>query len=157
MSGRKNTDEDVRARLAAVEAVLMSGEYSRSAQSALASRFAVSVRQIQRDAAAIRGEWASEVVASDKATDKADWLARVRKAQSRSFKAGHSMAAARLLQLEGQALGVYEAEKVEVSHQVHTIEDAPRLAAELLKSLPAACNVLGVDVPQLPIIDVESE
>lgn len=157
MSGRKNTDEDVRARLAAVEAVLMSGEYSRSAQSALASRFAVSVRQIQRDAATIRTEWASEVAASDKVADKADWLNRVRQAQSRSFKAGHSMAAARLLQLEGQALGVYEAEKVEVTHQMHTIDDAPRLAAELISSLPAACTILGIEAPKLPIIDVESE
>ena len=67
------------------------------------------------------------------------------------------MAAARLLQLEGQALGVYEAEKVEVTHQMHTIDDAPRLAAELLNSLPAACTILGIDAPKLPIIDVESE
>jgi hypothetical protein len=67
------------------------------------------------------------------------------------------MAAARLLQLEGQALGVYEATQLEVNHNVHTIDDAPRLAAELLKAIPAACDVLGVPVPQLPVIDVDCE
>ncbi len=135
----------------------MSGEYNRSAQSALAKRFAVSVRQIQRDAATIRSEWAQDVSDTDRLTGKADWLQRVRKAQARSFKSGHSMAAARLLQLEGQALGVYEATQLEVNHNVHTIDDAPRLAAELLKAIPAACDVLGVPVPQLPVIDVDCE
>ncbi|QDP65746.1 MAG: hypothetical protein GOVbin1773_41 [Prokaryotic dsDNA virus sp.] len=157
MAGRKNTDDQVATRLAAVEAVLMSGEYNRSAQSALAKRFAVSVRQIQRDAATIRSEWAQDVSDTDRLTGKADWLQRVRKAQARSFKSGHSMAAARLLQLEGQALGVYEATQLEVNHNVHTIDDAPRLAAELLKAIPAACDVLGVPVPQLPVIDVDCE
>ena len=157
MAGRKNTDDQVATRLAAVEAVLMSGEYNRSAQSALAKRFAVSVRQIQRDAATIRSEWAQDVSDTDRLTGKADWLQRVRRAQARSFKSGHSMAAARLLQLEGQALGVYEATQLEVNHNVHTIDDAPRLAAELLKAIPAACDVLGVPVPQLPVIDVDCE
>ena len=157
MAGRKNTDDQVATRLAAVEAGLMSGEYNRSAQSALAKRFAVSVRQIQRDAATIRSEWAQDVSDTDRLTGKADWLQRVRKAQARSFKSGHSMAAARLLQLEGQALGVYEATQLEVNHNVHTIDDAPRLAAELLKAIPAACDVLGVPVPQLPVIDVDCE
>ena len=143
--------------MAAVEAVLMSGEYNRAAKNALANRFAVTVRQIERDAFAIKAEWSKQVAETDRMTGKADWLYRVRKAQARSFKAGHSMAAARLLQLEGQALGVYEPAQLDVNHNVHTIDDAPRLAAELLKAIPAACDVLGVPVPQLPIIDVESE
>ena len=41
---------------------------------------------------------------------------------------------------------------MDIRAQVHTIEDAPRLAAELLKALPSACDLLGVDAPALPMI-----
>ncbi len=155
MAGRKNTDEDVLVRLAAVESVLMSGEYNRSAQMRLSAQYSVTPRQIQRDAALIRQQWTEEVAETDSKAGKADWLQRVRSAQVRSFDSGHSMAAARLLQLEGQALGVYEPAKMDINHNVHTIDDAPRLAAELLQAIPAACDVLGVPVPQLPVIDIE--
>ena len=45
---------------------------------------------------------------------------------------------------------------VEVSHTVHTIDDAPRLAADVLRALPMACELLGIEAPALPVIDVEA-
>ena len=48
-------------------------------------------------------------------------------------------------------------QQVQIQAQVHTIDDAPRLAAELLKALPAACDLLGVDAPALPLIEMEDE
>lgn len=141
MSGRKNTDEQVAERLAAVEAVMLAGEYNRASANGLAQRYAVSLRQIQRDAARVREHWQDTVAGSTEAGERSDWLMRVRGAQARSFRNGHSMAAARLLQLEGQALGVYEPARVQVSH-VHS-EDPQVLLNELREALPLITSMIG--------------
>jgi hypothetical protein len=147
MSGRKNTDEQVAERLAAVEAVMLAGEYNRASANGLSDRYGVTLRQIQRDAAKVRESWRENVGSTTRAEERSDWLMRVRGAQARSFRNGHSMAAARLMQLEGQALGVYEPTQVEVNH-VHT-EDPKALLKELREALPMINTMLGVQQPQV--------
>ncbi len=141
MSGRKHTDQQVAERLAAVEAVMLAGEFNRGSANGLADRYAVSLRQVYRDAARIREQWKDSVAQATQGDERSDWLMRVRGAQARSFRAGHSMAAARLLQIEGQALGVYEPQKVEVQHVHH--EDPQALLAELRQAMPAITTMLG--------------
>ena len=146
VAGRKHTDEQVLARLAAVEAVMMAGEYNRASSNGLAERFDVSLRQVQRDAAQIREAWRLEAEEGSREGDRTDWIKRVRGAQARSWRNGHSMAAARLLQLEGQALGVYEPQKREVTH--HSGDDPASLANELRDALPLIHDVLGLPPPE---------
>ena len=148
MSGRKSTDEQVAERLAAVESVMLAGEYNRASANGLSDRYGVTLRQIQRDAAKVRESWRENIGTTTKTEERSDWLMRVRGAQARSFRNGHSMAAARLMQLEGQALGVYEPTQVEVSH-VHT-EDPQTLLKELREALPMINTMLGVQ-PQIAI------
>ena len=151
MSGRKNTDEQYSSRLAAIESVMLAGEYNRASAIGLSERYGVSVRQVQRDASKIRESWRESVGATTKEEERSDWLMRVRGAQARSFRNGHSMAAARLMQLEGQALGVYEPAQVEVNH-VHT-DDPKTLLKELREALPMINTMLGVQ----PIRAIEAE
>jgi len=141
MAGRKSTDEQVAARLAAVEAVMLAGEYTRASALGLAERYGVGLRQVQRDAAKIRETWQEQVSTTSREADRSDWLMRVRGAQARSFRNGHSMAAARLMQLEGQALGVYEPAQVEVTH-THT-RDPDELLNRLRDALPMIKGLLA--------------
>ena len=65
---------------------------------------------------------------------------------------GHTTTVARLLATEARVLGLEAPQQVDIRAQVHTIDDAPRLAAELLKALPAACDLLGVAAPARPLL-----
>ena len=106
----------------------------------LASKYGVQLRQIQRDAAKVREGWREKVSTTDRQSDRSDWLMRVRGAQGRAFRAGHSMAAARLLQLEGQALGVYEPAQIEVKHD-HG-HDPSEMLERLREALPMINGLL---------------
>lgn len=139
-------------RLAAVEAVMMAGEWCRAAANGLSERFEVSLRQIQRDAAHVREAWRLEAEEGSREGDRTDWLKRVRGAQTRSWHNGHSMAVARLLQLEGQALGVYEPQQIEVTHRN---DDPISIANELREALPMIHEVLGLPPPE-PIAAIET-
>ena len=76
---------------------------------------------------------------------------------NQAMELGHTTTVARLLATEARVLGLEEPQQLQIQAQVHTIEDAPRLAAELLKALPAACDLLGLDAPALPMIDLQQE
>ena len=149
MAGRKNTDAQVAERLAAVETVMLAGEYNRATANGLADRYGVGLRQIQRDAARVRDVWREQVEGTDHQAERTDWLMRVRGAQARSFRTGHSMAAARLLQIEGQALGVYEPKQIEVTH--HQGDDPAALLTALREALPVIHSMLGLPAPTAAI------
>lgn len=153
MAGRKHTNAQVEQRRAEVEMVLMAGEYSLSAQQKLARRHHVTCRQIQRDAAEIRAGWRQELETTPDGEQRADWMARVRAGAARALRDGHSMAAARLLQIEGDALGVYAPQQIEIK-QV-TNEDPRVLAQELLDALPMIHQVMGLPPPAPKYIDVQ--
>lgn len=70
-----------------------------------------------------------------------------------AMEMGHTSTVAKLLATEARVLGLEEPQQLQIQAQVHTVEDAPRLATELLKAIPAACEVLGIDSPALPILN----
>ena len=154
-TGRKNTDEMVRQRRDVVEALLVKGDWTLRRQSQVADQFDVSTRQVRKDAAIIRREWAEQDQEQTTEEIRSDWRQRVQATIQQAMELGHTTTVARLLATEARVLGLEAPQQVQIQAQVHTIDDAPRLAAELLKALPAACNVLGVDAPALPMFDTK--
>ena len=155
--GRKHTDEEVRARREVVEACLVRGEWTLTRQAQVAQQFDVSPNQVRKDAALIRREWASQDQEQPTEEIRSDWRQRVQATINQAMDLGHTTTVARLLATEARVLGLEAPQQVDIRAQVHTIDDAPRLAAELLKAIPAACDLLGVDAPALPMIEMEDE
>ena len=157
--GRKHTDEQVQRRVDVIEECLTRGDWTLRRQAQVANQFDVTTSMVRKDAARIRREWASQEQGQTREEMRSDWRARVHKAIRDASESGHTHTVARLLSTEARVLGLEAPTQVEVAHTVrHTVEDAPRLAAEVFKALPLACQVLGVDMPALPalpVIDVE--
>ena len=133
----------------------MRGEWTLTRQAQVADQFDVSPNQVRKDAALIRREWASQDQEQTTEEIRSDWRQRVQATINQAMDLGHTTTVARLLATEARVLGLEAPQQVDIRAQVHTIDDAPRLAAELLKALPAACDVLGVAAPALPMIDTE--
>ena len=133
----------------------MRGEWTLTRQAQVADQFDVSANQVRKDAALIRREWASQDQEQTTEEIRSDWRQRVQATINQAMDLGHTTTVARLLATEARVLGLEAPQQVDIRAQVHTIDDAPRLAAELLKALPAACDVLGVDAPALPMIDTK--
>ena len=136
----------------------MRGDWTLRRQGQVARSFGVSDSQVRKDAAKIRRSWSAQD--QDQTTEelRSDWRQRVHKAMRAAADRGHDVTVARLLATEARVLGLEAAVQVQVAHTVqHTIQDAPRLAAEVIRALPMACQVLGIDTPALPIIDIEPE
>ena len=155
--GRKHTDEEVRARREVVEACLVRGEWTLTRQAQVADQFDVCTSQVRKDAALIRREWAGQDQEQTTEEIRSDWRQRVQATINQAMELGHTTTVARLLATEARVLGLEAPQQVQLQAQVHTVADAPRLAAELLKALPAACDVLGVDAPALPMIEEDSD
>lgn len=130
----------------------MRGEWTLTRQAQVADQFDVSPNQVRKDAALIRREWASQDQEQTTEEIRSDWRQRVQATINQAMDLGHTTTVARLLATEARVLGLEAPQQVDIRAQVHTIDDAPRLAAELLKALPAACDLLGVDAPALPMI-----
>ena len=135
----------------------MLGEWTLTRQAQVAQQFDVSPNQVRKDAALIRREWASQDQEQTTEEIRSDWRQRVQATINQAMDLGHTTTVARLLATEARVLGLEAPQQVDIRAQVHTIDDAPRLAAELLKALPAACDLLGVDAPALPMIEMEDE
>ena len=155
--GRKHTKEEVRARRDVIEDHLVRGDWTLKRQAQIADRFDVSPNQVRQDAALIRREWASQDQEQTTEEIRSDWRQRVMATMQQAMELGHTTTVAKLLATEARVLGLEAPQQVDIRAQVHTIDDAPRLAAELLKALPAACDLLGVDAPALPLIDLVDE
>ena len=144
-----------------IEECLTRGEWTLRRQAQVAKTFNVSPAQVRKDAAAIRREWAAQDQDQTVPEMRGDWLQRVHKAAREAQALGHTHTVAKLLATEARVLGIETPTQVEVSHQVtHTIKDAPMLAAKILRALPKACDVLGIEMPEmpaLPIIDVPAK
>ena len=130
----------------------MRGDWTLTRQAQVADQFDVSPNQVRKDAAIIRREWAGQDQEQTTEEIRSDWRQRVQATIQQAMDLGHTTTVARLLATEARVLGLEAPQQVQLQAQVHTIDDAPRLAAELLKALPAACDVLGVDAPALPMI-----
>ena len=135
----------------------MRGEWTLTRQAQVAQQFDVSPNQVRKDAALIRREWASQDQEQTTEEIRSDWRQRVQATINQAIDLGHTTTVARLLATEARVLGLEAPQQVDIRAQVHTIDDAPRLAAELLKALPAACDLLGVDAPALPMIQQQED
>ena len=135
----------------------MRGEWTLTRQAQVAQQFDVSPNQVRKDAALIRREWASQDQEQTTEEIRSDWRQRVQATINQAMDLGHTTTVARLLATEARVLGLEAPQQVDIRAQVHTIDDAPRLAAELLKALPAACDLLGVDAPALPMIQQQED
>ena len=135
----------------------MRGEWTLTRQAQVAQQFDVSPNQVRKDAALIRREWASQDQEQTTEEIRSDWRQRVQATINQAMELGHTTTVARLLATEARVLGLEAPQQVDIRAQVHTIDDAPRLAAELLKALPAACDLLGVDAPALPMIQQQED
>lgn len=133
----------------------MRGDWTLTRQAQVADQFDVSPNQVRKDAAMIRREWAGQDQEQTTEEIRSDWRQRVQATINQAMELGHTTTVARLLATEARVLGLEAPQQVQLQAQVHTVADAPRLAAELLKALPAACDVLGVDAPALPMIDTK--
>ena len=153
--GRKHTDEQVQQRRDVIEALLIKGDWTLRRQAQVAAQYNVSPNQVRQDAAIIRREWAGQEQEQSHDELRADWRQRVMATMQQAMELGHTTTVAKLLATEARVLGIEAPQQVQVQAQVHTIDDAPRLAVDLLKALPAACELLGVPVPALPVIELE--
>ena len=135
----------------------MRGEWTLTRQAQVADQFDVSPNQVRKDAALIRREWASQDQEQTTEEIRSDWRQRVQATINQAMDLGHTTTVSRLLATEARVLGLEAPQQVDIRAQVHTIDDAPRLAAELLKALPAACDLLGVDAPALPMIQQQED
>ena len=135
----------------------MRGEWTLTRQAQVADQFDVSPNQVRKDAALIRREWANQDQEQTTEEIRSDWRQRVQATINQAMDLGHTTTVARLLATEARVLGLEAPQQVDIRAQVHTIDDAPRLAAELLKALPAACDLLGVDAPALPLIQQQED
>ena len=135
----------------------MRGEWTLTRQAQVADQFDVSPNQVRKDAALIRREWSSQDQEQTTEEIRSDWRQRVQATINQAMDLGHTTTVARLLATEARVLGLEAPQQVDIRAQVHTIDDAPRLAAELLKALPAACDLLGVDTPALPMIQQQED
>ena len=151
--GRKNTDDDVAKRRAAIEEYMVRGDWTLRRQAQVAEAFGVSVSQVRTDAAWIRRQWADQQVEQSKDELRADWRQRVHKAMRQASDVGHTHTVAKLLATEARVLGLEEPQQLQIQAQVHTIDDAGYLARQLIEALPDACELLGIETPKLPIIE----
>ena len=135
----------------------MRGEWTLTRQAQVADQFDVSPNQVRKAAALIRREWASQDQEQTTEEIRSDWRQRVQATINQAMDLGHTTTVARLLATEARVLGLEAPQQVDIRAQVHTIGDAPRLAADLLTALPAACDLLGVDAPALPMIQQHEE
>ena len=136
-----------------VESHLVRGDWTLTRQSQVARQFDVSQSQVQQDAALIRKQWAGQDQEQTKEEIRSDWRQRVMATMQQAMELGHTTTVAKLLATEARVLGLEAPHQVDIRAQVYTIDDAPRLAVDLLKALPAACELLGVEAPALPVIE----
>lgn len=154
--GRKNTAADIQKRRDVIEECLVRGDWTLRRQAQVAASFDVTHSQVKKDATLIRRSWAEQDQDQTRDELRSDWRQRVHKAIREASESGHSHTVARLLATEARVLGLEAPQQVEVAHTVHTVQDAPRLAADVLKALPVACELLGIEAPALPVIDLDA-
>ena len=152
----KRTREQIEKRLAAVERALLELPWTVATQSGVGSEWGVTARQIRLDALIIRGRWADDAKKTGQEGQKADWLQRVRFAQSHAMANNQSIALSRLLQIEAKCCGFESALEVNINHSVEAMNPAEQARA-IVDNYEAAKTYLDTvsSVPQA--IDAEFE
>ena len=114
----------------AIEEVILRGEWSLSMQGRVARKFGCSVKTVRRDAAMIRRQWAEEVGNQNTDEQRADFLARLRKAQTEARADGAHTARCRMMSLESRVSGLDQPMQVEVTHKAEHL--SPVQQAQLI-------------------------
>ena len=136
---------------------MLSGNWTMRTQAALARRHGVSTRQVRDDAMVIRRRWAKDIASVSPEEERAGWFQRVRAAQVQAQQTGNTITVARLLALEGRAMGHLEPARVQIDHRM-TMADPRELAASVIEALPMIHEVLGLPAPDVPmIVDVTED
>ena len=125
----KRTVEEVEERLVAVERALLESPWTVATQRAIGREHGVKARQIRKDAAKIRARWAKQAKRNTSEEHRADWLQRVRAAQSHAMGQNQSIALSRLLQLEARCMGFESPIEVQVNHSVDTMSPVEQARA----------------------------
>ena len=155
MAGRKHTQEQVESRRQEVEAALASGQWSRQVAQALASRWAVSLRQVFRDRATVLDGWKKEHSTADTSLERARVLEEMRGVRARCVQMGLRdqggdsrlvAQAVNLFRLEVEVLGLSDPTRVEVDLG---ITDPAQMALEVIAGLPMLGNLLGLEPQQI--------
>ena len=124
----RRSREEVEQRLEAVERALLELPWTVATQKAIGTEYGVGARQIREAAQKVRARWAKEAKGNTSDEHRADWLQRVRAAQSHAMGQNQSIALSRLLQLEARCMGFESPLEVRVSHTVEAMspEDQAR-------------------------------
>jgi len=155
MAGRKHTQEQVEERRHEVESALASGQWSRQVAQGLAGRWAVSVRQILRDRAAVLEAWKKQHGECDTGLERARVLEEMRGVRARCVQVGLRdqkgdsrlvAQAVNLFRLEVEVLGLADPTRVEVDV---AIGDPAQMALEVVAGLPMLGSLLGMEPKQL--------
>ena len=149
--------EIVQQRTDAIEGLLVKGDWTLRRQAQIAEHFEVSTSQVRKDAAKIRREWAGQEQEQSPDELRADWRQRVLATIHQAVELGHTRTGSGLWATVARVLGSEGPTQIDSGAQVHTVADAPRLAADVRQGRPAACELLGVDAPALPDFELEDE
>ena len=125
----RRSREEVDERLEAVERALLELPWTVATQKAIGTEYGVGARQIREDAQRVRARWAKEAKGNTSEEHRADWLQRVRAAQSHALGQNQSIAVSRLLQLEARCMGFESPIEVNVSHSVETMSPVDQARA----------------------------
>ena len=154
MAKRRATKEVIAARRSEIEGHLLDGLWTMALQAQLAKRHGCSMRSIREDARIVRMSWVEDQQDIDKASEKADWLVRLRQSIVDAKAQGHSHSVAKLLELEARALGLFDPVQVEVKS---TSSDPLELASTILEALPLVQQLVEHTTEPAVIIDVEPD
>ena len=145
ITGRKNDDPKVLARLEEVEQVLCEGRWSLRAQRLLSERHGVSTRQLRKDRARVEEIWRDEFDRLGAQGHKVRLMNESRALRLQAAQEGQYMVAAKILSFEARITGADEPLQIEVSHRVAGMTDA-ELAREVLDVVPELREIAAIDV-----------
>lgn len=154
--GRKNNNQTVSARRAALEQRMILGHLSLKEQRAFGDAWGVTPRQVRLDLRWVADQWIAQQDETTVDDHRARLLAESNGIKTLALKNGREMVALRTLEFQAQLTGANAPQQVEVIHSVDR-GDPEQVAQRVLKALPMACQVLGIPAPELPVLDVQWE
>jgi len=152
--GRKNNDQTVQARRAALEHRMILGHLSLKEQRAFGDAWAVTPRQVRLDLRWVADRWVADQDDTTVADHRARLLAESNGIKTLALKNGREMVALRTLEFQAQLTGANAPQQVEVIHSIDR-GDPAQVARRVIQALPMACGVLGIPAPDLDVLDVQ--
>jgi len=152
--GRKNSDKVVESRRAELEQRLMLGRLNRKQQQAFADEWGITARMVREDTQKIVERWRKEQNDTSADDHRARLLKESETIKTIALRNGKEVVALRTLEFQAQLTGAAAPAKLEVTHTVDR-GNPEEIAKRVIKALPLACDVLGIQAPEIEAIDVE--